>query len=206
MQNKTNTILLILIVILLALCAWFLAKKEMTSRYDLSDLTPSPTLNTPQKQTDPNWKALSSADLTDIISKYATELYYEKDFGLSLSQELDLTGDGVAEALIAGNGGNNGVTFILIKNSDGTISVAKQKEKDGTITSVSLLEVGRVMVSEQFALIPAENGFYTVSKNNQGEHFECNPDGVRAYSWNSSTKLFEYNQSLTAKYTAQVCK
>ena len=45
MQNKTNTILLIILIILVAIGVWFLAKKELAPKYNLSDLTPSSTLN-----------------------------------------------------------------------------------------------------------------------------------------------------------------
>lgn len=63
------------------------------------------------------------------------------------------------------------------------------------------------MVSESFKLIPEHNGFYTISKSNdsEGMGFNCNTDGVNVYSWNNSTKLFEWNQSLSLVYTEQEC-
>jgi hypothetical protein len=85
--------------------------------------------------------------------------------------------------------------------------VAKQKNKDGSITPVALVSVGRVMVQEGYELVPTENGFYTASMsyNEQSDKFKCNPNGVHAYKWNTTTKLFEWNQAMTTKYTTQVC-
>lgn len=153
------------------------------------------------------WRAMSSVDLLTISSK--------ENLGLSaitLTQTVDLTGDGIDEGIFTGNGGNSGVTFFLIKN-DTTISVARQKNKDGSIHPVALEYVGRAMVSENFKLLPSEKGFYTVSlsfdedaDSSDSSHFKCNTNSVQAYQWNSSTKLFEWNQALTTKYTAEVCK
>lgn len=46
MQNKTNTILLVLIVILLAICAWFLMKNGNTPGYEISDISSTQETNT----------------------------------------------------------------------------------------------------------------------------------------------------------------
>ena len=156
---------------------------------------------------DAAWKSLSSDDLFKIIDNDKS-LYFEKSFGIQFVNTLDLTGDGLHEGIFGGNGGNNGLSFILSKNTDGSTFIAKQKNKNGSIATVGLFSVGRVMVSESFDFLPEENGFYTVSKsyNEKTEKFVCNENGVNAYKWNNQTKLFEWNQSLTVKYTGQVCK
>ncbi len=224
MKPNIQNILLGMIVIVLMIIAIILVRRPAQApvipMYNYGDTshgqntTPqtnisNETTTTPTSTSKgPEWEKLTSADFIKIITTQEPTAWFEKDFGLSLSKTIDLTGDGVPEAIVDGNGGNNGVSFILQKNSNGTISVLNQKNKDGTINHIQLVFVGRVMVSERFELLPQERGFYTASLSNDGEEgvFRCNDVGVNAYVWNASTKLFEWNQSLTSKYTLQVCK
>lgn len=159
---------------------------------------------TPPQNTPFNWGTLSTQMISQIVLG-ETSLYFE---GMpTFSDSMDLTGDGIAEGIFTGNGGNNGLTIILIRNSDGTIVAARQKNRDGSIQAVSLLDVGRVMVQEGYKLLPAQHGFYTESLHNDedGGNFVCNTNGVNAYVWNSSTRLFQWNQALTTQSTAEVC-
>lgn len=155
--------------------------------------------------TNPNWSSVSSLSAYTLAT--SDGIYLSSASGVRLSESVDLNGDGIDEGVFSGDGGNSGVTFILMKDDDGQSVAAKQKNKDGTISSVNLSSVGRAMFSESFKLIPEQKGFYTVSKSNdgQGGNFECDLNSVNAYSWNASTKLFEWNQSLTAKYINQEC-
>src|SRR3989344_21306 len=104
------------------------------------------------------WKSLSSSNLFAISSK--ENIYLVPDFGVTLAETIDLTGDGLDEGIFGGNGGNNELSFI--------------------------------MVQERYELLPNEHGFYTasLSYNEATDKFKCNTNGVSAYSWNSSTKLF----------------
>ncbi len=152
------------------------------------------------------WQSLSTAEL--LAQASLENIYLEPNSDINLSETFDLTGDGISEGIFEGNGGNNGITFILMKNAQGATSLAQQKNKDGSIYPVQLLSVGRVMVQETFKLLPSEHGFYTASLSNSNATgiFTCNTNGVNAYVWNETTHLFEWNQALTAKYTAEVCK
>ncbi len=165
-----------------------------------------PTTSTPTTPppTNPNWQSVSSSSAYTLATN--SGVYLSPGSSASLSQSVDLNGDGIDEGVFSGDGGNSGITFILIRDVNGQSVVAKQKNKDGTINAVNLLSVGRVMVSEGYKILPLEKGFYTVSKSNDGESgFVCNADGLNAYSWNSATKLFEWNQNMTTRYTAEVC-
>jgi len=166
----------------------------------------SPATSNPQTPppTNPNWQSVTSSSAYTLATN--AEIYLSSGSAVQLSQSVDLTGDGIDEGVFTGDGGNSGMTFILMKDVNGQNVLAKQKNKDGTISVIQLLGVGRVRVSESFKFVPEERGYYTISKSNDGESdFVCNPDGVNAYSWNTSTKLFEWNQSMTTKYTAEVC-
>ncbi len=152
------------------------------------------------------WQSLPETDLLATAS--AENIYLDPESGVGLQETLDLTGDGIDEAIFEGNGGNNGMAFIMTKDTTGANVVAQQKNKDGGIYPVQLLSVGRVMVQETFKLLPGEHGFYTasLSYDESAGKFICNTDGVNAYSWNTPTDLFEWSQALTTKYAAEVCK
>ena len=118
------------------------------------------------------WKSLSSSNLFAISSK--ENIYLVPDFGVTLGETIDLTGDGLDEGIFGGNGGNNELSFIMVKGSDGKNFVAKQKNKDGTIYPVRLGSVGRVMVQERYELLPNEHGFYTASLSyNEATYVIC---------------------------------
>lgn len=215
-----NTLIAVLVIIILVIGYLFI--KEKTKPVDYGNAWPETVPATPtNNQGDSNnnvstpkltnasvraeWQSHSSEYLLGVAAKEG--LGFESDFGLSLSEMTDLTGDGIDEGVFTGNGGNNGASFIMVKGSDGKSFVAKQKEKDGTIGPVYLVSIGRVMVSESFELLPSEQGFYTVSKVNEEESgkFSCKQEGVKGYKWNASTKLFEWNQTMVNKYNIEVC-
>lgn len=210
-----NTLIAILAIAVIVVGYLFI--KEKTKPTDYSNAWPEtePATSTNNSNSQPKlsnatvraeWQSHSSEYLFGVATNEG--LYLEPGSGVSLSQMVDLTGNGIDEGIFTGNGGNNGASFIMIKGDDGKSYVAKQKEKDGTIGPVYLVSIGRVMVSESFELLPSEQGYYTVSKSNTNEttgEFTCNTNGVKAYKWNVSTKMFEWNQSMTTKYTAKVC-
>jgi hypothetical protein len=209
-NNKLTNILLIILIVIVLIVGFFIIKKPQNNN-DLIDSKIDDSLDISKADDtnfDPKWDRLSKNEMVDIVSG-EKDAYFETELGLNFSEEMDLTGDGIPEAIIEGNGGNNGVSFILIKNDKNDISIAKQKNKDGTISTISLLSVGRAMVSEGFELAPNDKGFYTVSKyyDEKIEKFKCNPDnGLSFYSWNTQTNLFEWDSVLTKKYTTEVCK
>ncbi len=154
---------------------------------------------------DAEWRLLSNEQLLAMTSK-EKYLTIFPDFPIRLQEVVDLTGDGLDEGIFTGDGGNNDLSFIVMKNTDGSTSIAKQKNKNGSIEATNLLSVGRVMVSAEWKLLPSEHSFYTVGKYNDGTSDKQICSEVQAYTWNPLTKIFEWNESLSAKYTEQVCK
>lgn len=211
-----NIIITILVAVALVFVFLFFTEKKSNISYEpwpeTEPATVRPTTNTQStnqgKLSNANvvaeWKSFSSDNLFGISSQ--ENIHLMQGAGIQLTETVDLTGNGIDEGIFCGDGGNNGTCFIMIKGDDGKNFVAKWKGPDGTITPVSLLSVGRLRVSSSYQFLPDEKGFYTVSKSNDGDggEFECD-GGVVAYSWNSSTKLFEWNQALSTKYTNQVC-
>ena len=211
MRNKDIKILIIILIITIIVVGYIIVNKRDTQN-DKINVNNNNNTNLENINFDPKWDKLSKKEFEEIISE-RKDIYFEKEFGLDLSEEVDLTGDGINEAIVEGNGGNNGVSFILIKNNNNQIDVANQKNKDGSISTVSLISIGRVMVSEGYEIVPSEKGFYTISleideskDNSISSNFKCREDAVAFYLWNPKTKLFEWDKPLTSKYTTQICK
>jgi hypothetical protein len=221
-NNSVNGVLLAIIIVLLGVSIWSLSENFRNNEQNSSTAIPTgqtqtkdnadgpdyqPNRDTPS-QYNYNWQAVSKTELAAVVSAYP-DLWFDKEMGLSLSQAIDLTGDGVPEGIVRGDGGNNDVSFILFANN-GSLSVAKQKNKNGTIEPVALYEIGRVQANASFQLLPNEHGFYTSSlvpdESSESVNFKCTDVSVNAYVWNPSTTLFEWNAALTATEHTKVCK
>lgn len=217
-----NVIIAILVALLIVAGFMIGAKKKANVAYEPWPETepanpttpkPKPTTPTPTQPEDQvsnsdvrqGWQAISSSVLLNLATAQGIGL--ESGSAVQLSEMIDITGDGLDEGIFTGNGGNSGMTFIMTRDSSGNNVIAKQKDRNGMIGPVQLLSVGRAMVSESYKIVASIKGYYTVSKSNDGEsgNFECNVNGLNAYSWNSSTKLFEWNSGYTTTYTAEVC-
>lgn len=155
------------------------------------------------KIADKDWRVISNNDLLKITSTTSSEI--NPNPIIKFSEAIDLTGDGINEGIFATYGVDSVDYIILIKNADNTITLAKEKNKNGIIETIFL------QVSKEgpgYKLLPQENGFYQTSKyyDENTNKLTCVNDEVAAYKWNSQTRLFEYNQILSAKYTPEVCK
>lgn len=157
-----------------------------------------------------NWKSVSISTIENLAKK--SNLLMEGDLRLS-TESYDLTGDGSIEGIYSFPSGNSDTTIIALANSDGSTSLAKMKEKNGSIGIVGLYSVGRVSHSISYKFLPNERGFYVISKdldenadNSEFSHLICGSNGVSAYQWNPKTNIFEYSTALTERYTAIECK
>lgn len=154
---------------------------------------------------DQNFLSLSNESLFELTK--SSGLSYDESGVIALGQTLDLTGDDLHEAVFVGNSGNSTVSTILLLDENGVTTVASQKNQDGTVAPVMLTQVARAQVSADYKLLPEEFGYYTATfslvKNTQD--FKCDANGLNAYAWNPISRMFEWNQTLVDKYTAQVC-
>ncbi len=228
-NNKTTNILLGILIIVLIAIGIIMAVNQNRNSYRNNMMRPEdfPVIDNRNElppQVSPkgaqqvsitslksvNWKSVPISTIENLAKK--ANLSMEGDLRLS-TESYDLTGDGSQEGIYSFPSGNSDTTIITLANADGTTSLAKMKEKDGSVSTVGLYSVGRVSHSISYKFLSSEQGFYVVSKdldesadNSEFSHLICGDNGVSAYQWNSKTSLFEYSTTLTAKYTAIECK
>ncbi|MBP6925744.1 MAG: hypothetical protein KBC22_01655 [Candidatus Pacebacteria bacterium] len=154
-----------------------------------------------------NWQNIPSDDIVALVQGADIDVMLEQP--ISLSTSIDLTGDGVEDAVFNGIGGNAGVSFILI-NDNGQPIIAQQRDESGRISPVALEQVGRAAVAMGYELLPAENGYYILERgldqsqdNSEFSNFVC--EALDVYVWNESMRLFEWNQQLSDQYYTQEC-
>lgn len=232
MNNKTTNVLLGILIIVLIAIGIILVKGQSNHDYrteinrqntlnsagnysnnpaPVNTQNPSSVTTTSNSTKQVNWKSVTSSSVFNLYKNAG--LSVGDDDKPTLLKEIDLTGDGIPEAIFSASTGNASSSVILISNSDGSVSVAKTKDKNSKIGNAEVWEAGMATYSMGYKLLPNEKGFYTDSRSaSSGEEngdviiFRCNPDSIAAYQWNSKTNLFEYNSTLTAKYTAIECK
>lgn len=230
-NNKTTNILLGILIVVLVAIGIIMATNQNRNAYrndmmrnddsimdNRNDISIPVKSNSPQQQVsttmnskDINWSSVSISTIENLIKK--TEFPLEGKPTLS-TETQDLTGDGIKEGFYGLPSGNAGITVIAMTNADGSVSLAKAKNKDGSTSPVGLWSTGMASYSMGYKLLPKEHAFYSVSKtldefadNSEFSHLICKDTyGVEAYQWNPKTSLFEYNSALTAKYTAIECK
>lgn len=206
-MNKNRLIISLITVVVATVIIVVILKKEIPGSVISHNTTDSSLVKTSKDFT---WESLPIEKVWEIIKK-ERDVYFWEDFGIKLYRSVDLTGDGISEGIYQGDGGNNDAVVVLMRDSDGTINVAKYKLKDTDIIEpVYLVAYGKASASEEYDFLPEEKAFYTVMKytdlNRDDVQYICNNNSVNAYQWNLKTNLFEWNATLTAKYTAIECK
>jgi hypothetical protein len=156
-----------------------------------------------------NWQNVPPADIVALVQDAGLEGEIMLEQPIRFSAALDLTGDGVEDAVFNGAGGNASVSFIVI-DDNGELVIAEQRNRLGMIGPVTLYQIGRVAVSVTYEFLPEINGFYTLSRildqsqdNSQSSNFTC--EALDVYVWNQSMRLFEWNQQLSDEYYTKEC-
>jgi hypothetical protein len=235
MKNKLklNTIWSVIIIILLIVGIYFLLHNNKkvdekvqinnkTETMDLANNEINPVSITSNNIIDSSydWNSVSESELNNVIIK-DSDLYerlslrYNEHVGLDIEnkKEIDLKGDGKKDLLIERTGPSAGIYFIFTRNDEGVISIAKQKDKDGKISSILLGGGYGPDIQSTYELIPQEHGYYitNISIKSPASGFgvadySCSSDSVNGYTWNSEKNLFEWNKTLSNKYFLYVKK
>ena len=175
--------------------------------------TPTPTKTaTPKPAPKPvNWESLIPDIKIALQQAFPGTNFQDEDIILGNNPNVDITGDGVPEALVTTICGATGYcNLVLIRMENNKPVVARFKEKNGEITYGKLVDgsggAGRYGAETKF--IESKNAVYSAHyfayNSNYDDICEAN-----AYQWNSQTKLFEFNISLSNEigqdYCSKIC-
>lgn len=223
MNNKTTNILLGILIVVLIIIAVLIGISQNRTNYQNDMMSNDNSMmdngndiptqvksnSTQQILTQPTsnsviWSSVPVSSIEAMFKK--TGIFF--DSIPTLDQSIDMTGDGIKEGVYGAQAGNGAIELIALANTDGSISLANMKTKDGRIILAELDGYSSAGTSVGYKLLPESHGFYRISKtyNEQLDRLACTADSLDAYQWNSKTTLFEYNSALTAKYTAIECK
>lgn len=161
-----------------------------------------PTVSQNETVTEATWQALPITAITTALGPDGS------DAVVHFSDAVDLTGDGVPEGIFETGQGATGNTVTIFKFDSAQKPIAlKTKAADGSIATASLSEATSATYSVGYKILPDDHGYYETETKNTSTtatpKLSCSLD---AYSWNALTGQFEWSQTLTSQYTAQVCK
>jgi hypothetical protein len=153
------------------------------------------------------WEGLLP-EVQKTLLRESPELQVSRGTGITITEEADLTGDGITEVLVdAGVGGayTNSLVLMEVKNGGPAVSQLRTKEGD-VIHADSFLSGASVRNGEETRLIPERGGVVAF-------HYSLKSDGItldfceaEAYVWDADTGLFEYQTGLSSSMRTTYCE
>lgn len=125
---------------------------------------------------------------------------------MSIWQTSDITGDGVPEAIVdLGTGGAATDLFTLMRIENNKPVAARFKQKDGKISSLMFTAGagGAGRYGSAVEMLVDKKAIYSASYFAYSD--ESDYCRVEAYQWNSQTKIFEFNKSLSNEIQQDYC-
>lgn len=152
------------------------------------------------------WNSKTQEDWRNFLVEENDLIYLDESFGAS-PQIIDITGNGIPEAIISANSGNASASFIVTMKEDGTYSLAQTQDVDGSTNPTQLISFGRVRFAESFEFLQDQCGYWTSSREfvDEMDTFVCSPNTAKAFTWNDAGKQFVYSESLTAEHMPAMC-
>ncbi len=151
-----------------------------------------------------NWELLISK-VREVVKKEFNRA--GSDYPIRIVKTADVTGDGISEALVdLGMPGATMDLLTVLRIENGQPVVAKFKTKDKKISVIEFASgsggSGRYsnfvdFLSEEKAI--SAGGYVAYGQPSDYCSFEI-------FKWNSNTKLFEYDLSLSQEFSAKKCK
>ncbi len=211
---KKNALIIFLIIVI-GLLAFLLLRPKSKPE---TKVIPAPVVETQPKNTakKPDYQPPTNPLLakyakllpsiqTLLKSEISSEVGSERN--ISPEKETDITGDGKPELLVdMGYGGAASDMVSIVKIDNNVASVAKIKDSSGKVSNFSFLSgaggggrygSGVEMQSSTNSIKTTEYFVY----GEAGDNCEAN-----VFSWNTATKIFEYNKTLSTKATAELVK
>lgn len=208
-NSGTKNGLIFFLLVVIAVLAFVVWKQKSTTK------TPTSTTNTETKsntdKSDYQPKPVSLIEkYSDLLPSIQTLLKSEisNQVGdVSPEKEVDITGDGRPELLLdLGYGGATSSTESIVKIDNNIPKVVKVKDSSGKIINFSALSGGGGAGRYGFGvdMIKSANSIKTTSYYVYGDSNDTCEANV--YTWNSSSKIFEYNKTESIKATADQMK
>ena len=148
MNNKTTNILLGILIVVLIVIAVLIGINQNRTNYqndmmrvsnsvvdNRNEIDNDQQVSTSSNSESINWNSVASSSVFDLYKSEKVSVGSEDK--PTLLKEIDLTGDDTSEAIFSASTGNASSSVILMKNLNGSISVAKTKGKDGKIGNAS---------------------------------------------------------------------
>lgn len=119
------------------------------------------------------------------------------------SESIDLTGDGIPEAIFRGPSSNHDAVIILQRDSQGNVRRLEEQNTSGAIVPVYLFQVARAVVTADYDFLA--NGYYRVSRSldENGRIFIC--DHFEVYVWNENQNMFLFSEQQTQAQSIEKC-
>jgi hypothetical protein len=157
---------------------------------------------------DPQWQTMVLA-VREAIMKASfahPEFAGIDNRAIGIDTTVDITGDGVPEALVhLGPGGASTDQFTVMRIEAHKPVIAVFRDRNGKTAPMVFLQGSSVMHSDSVKLLPAQHAVYAFHFNYgpTGKLHEC---GGEAYGWNDHTKAFDYSSRLSEKITKESCR
>jgi hypothetical protein len=154
-----------------------------------------------------NWESLIPVIRTVIEGNFLDERI-ELNEPLRISEESDITGDGIPEALVyLGMDGAYTWHFALMRLENDKPLAARFKRKDGKISPIIFLDGASVMNGEKVVMLPDKNAIYAghwskVNRREAAFRGGLTEYGVEAYQWDPQTKTFDFSPRLSDEIKA----
>ena len=215
-KRFANTVLIILVVVLSSASGYvILVKKsapvEQQQSNSLSETQTSPTAtnNPPPKVKTLDWDSLIPTMRTALKQAFPN-VRIEDSRSISVYKKVDITGDGVPEALVnLGTGGatTDLITLVRIENDKLVVPLFKQKDGKTSTLIFSSGAGGSGRYGSDANLVESKNAIYSTHYSAYNESSDsC---GAEAYQWNGQTKVFEFSASLSSEagqnYCSKIC-
>lgn len=196
-----NVLIIVVLAVIAATGIFWVQQKERYLTFQRQLNEANTTTSTPTKTPSPSPVSVSWQSQIPAIKKSLGTVFLDVRVGgitpVSIFEEKDITGDGIPEALVdLGEGGAYTSTLTLMRIEQGKPIPAKFKQRDAKVASLVFLEGSSVRNGESVNLVSDTQVIYSSAWGTDGEG-TLNSCEVAAYKWNASTKVFEFNATLS---------
>jgi hypothetical protein len=157
-----------------------------------------------------DWKSLVPA-IEATLSRTPGFGYGDGGYPVGITETVDITGDGVPEALVfIGAGGAYSNALVVMRFVNRRPLLARFKARDGKVRVETFLRGASVMHTVGVDLFPQNHAVfsyhYDYNSPPEGEAQKIVECGGEAYRWNARTRLFEYSKELSDNMAAELCR